>query len=362
MVRHAAAAAAVVWLCGCAQPAQMVRLSAAQLQGLEPLSVVEVIGQDSLAAQDTFSAVNVNVLPNPSVPILAGALGGALGMAIINSEMQAEARRFTEKHMQPLRAALQGLDAKATLGDSLRQALAKQPAQFGSYAVVGVAPTDGGPHIVVDTSYAMTPDFSALQVIAAVLIRALDNAGDKPVYRSVLIYQSPRQDVQEKTVANGKRMLEQENTRYATLHIDADIVRANAALARRNPEMSRLRQKIADEQFQHRQRLSQAAASSWDADTRAQRLAEAWATRRGEALKVAMRASGAEIARLLQLDLADALAAGQVEQPRTVFKDEVREIDYRLGGGMISLAVSDSDASLKKPSPMVTVPMPVMGC
>jgi hypothetical protein len=361
MVRHAAAAAAVVGLCGCAQQAQMVRPSAAQLQALEPLSVVEVIGQDSLAAQDTFSAVNVNVLPNPSVPILAGALGGALGMAIINAEMQAEARRFAEKHLQPLRAALQGFDARATLADSLRQALAQQPSQFGSYAVAGVAPADGGPHIVVDTSYAMTPDFSALQVIAAVSIRASDNAGDKPVYRNVLVYQSPRQDVQEKTAADSKRMLEQENTRYAALHVDEDIGRANAALARRDPELSRLHQKIADEQFQHRQRRSQAAASSWDADTRAQRRAEAWATRRGEALKVAMRASGGEIAHMLQLDLADALAAGRVEQPRTVFKNGVREIDYRLGGGMISLAMSDSDASLKKPSPMVTVPMPVMG-
>ena len=54
----------------------------------------------------------------------------------------------------------------------------------------------------------------------------------------------------------------------------------------------------------------------------------------------------------------DQAPADQAGKPRTVFKNDTREIDYRMGGQMISLAVSDADASLKTPAPTVTVPMP----
>lgn len=339
----------------------MVRPDTAQLQALEPLPVVEVIGQDALAAQDTFTYANVNILSNPSMPIVADVAGGALGMAIVNAQIKAEARRFADLHVQPLRGVLAGFDAKAALGDSLQQALAQQPALFGSYNVAGAVPTGNGPRAVVETSYAMTPDFSALQVMATVTIHAAGSADGKPAYHNVLIYQSPRLDVPPKTAADSSRMLAEENSRYAALHIDDDIAKANAALASRDPEVSRLRRKISDEQYQHNQQLRLAALTTWDPDSHAQRLCEAWAVNRGEALKVAMRASGVEIAHMLQLDLADRTPADQADKPRTVFKSDTREIDYRMGGQMISLATSDTDASLKTPAPMVTIPMPKVG-
>ncbi|WP_254425160.1 hypothetical protein [Rhodanobacter sp. B04] len=335
----------------------MVRPTAAQWQALQPLPVVEVIGQDALAAQDTFTYASVNILPNPSVPILVGAAGGALGMAIVNAQIKAEARRFADLHVQPLRSVLAGFDAKAALGDSLQQALAQQPALFGSYSVAGTVPAGGGPRAVIETSYAMTPDFSALQVMATVTIHAA-GADARPLYRNVLVYQSSRLDVPPKTAADSSRMLAEENSRYAALHVDDDIAKANAALANRDPEAVHLRQKIGDEQYQHKQRLRLAAMTAWDPDSRAQRLCEAWSLGHGEALKAAMRASGAEIVHMLELDLADQAPADQAGKPRTVFKNDTREIDYRMGGQMISLAVSDADASLKTPAPTVTVPMP----
>jgi hypothetical protein len=45
----------------------------------------------------------------------------------------------------------------------------------------------------------------------------------------------------------------------------------------------------------------------------------------------------------------------------TVLRNDSREIKYLKNGHMISLAVSDDDASEKKPSPTVTVPLPNVG-
>lgn len=361
IARHAAVAAAVIGLCGCAQQANIVRPSTTQLQALKPLPVVQVISQDKLAAEDTFTYANVNFIPNPSVPIVVGAAGGALAMAIINAESRAEARRFAERHVQPLRDVLEGFDAKGALSESLRQGLGQQPASFGSYTLADAArakQSGSGQHAVLETSYAMTPDFSALQVIATVSIFASDSKDNKPLYRNMLVYQSPRFSVPAKTAADSEHMVTQENNRYAALHVDDEIEKANAAFTNHDPEAGRIRQKVVSEQNEHRLRLKQAEEATWDPDTRAQRLSETWSIGHGEALKAAMRASGIEIAHMLQLDLDGQVVADQADQAHTVFQSDSREIKYLKDGHMISLAVSDNDASEKKPSPMVTVPMP----
>lgn len=358
-INLAVATAMVMGLAGCAQRAQVVRPSATQLRELEPLSVVDVIDQDKLAAQDTFTAASINVLPAAGVPIFAAAAGGALGMAIVNAEIRAEARRFAEGHVQPLRAVLQGFDARSALSDSLRQAMIVQPARFGDFTAASAAPASAPRRLLVNTTYSMTPDFSALQVISLVSIEGTD-AG-KPIYRNMLVYQSPRQVAPLKTAEDGKRLTARENQRYLALHVADDIARANANHDRRDPEAARLRSKINQEQVEHRRRLAQAALPVWDADTRAQYLADAWAADKGEALKAAMRASGAEIAHMLQLDLATQGTAGQIEKPRTVFISDTREIEYVAGGRMVSVAKGDGDASLKKPSPTVTVPISAAG-
>lgn len=356
-IGYAVAVAMAMGLCGCAQQAQMIRPSAAQLQALEPLSVVDVIGQDKLAAQNTFTGTYVNVIPGPGVAILPVAIGGALGMAIANAAAESAAKRFAESHVQPLRVALQGFDARSALSESLKQALAGQPADFSSYTMVTTVAPSAAPHLLVQTEYAMTPDFSALQVIAKVSIPGPGGAQDKPIYQNVLVYQSPRKVAAAKTAEDSKRLVALENQRYAALHVDADIDKANAEMDRRDPEVAHLREKINHEQIEHRNRLAQAAAPNWDADSRASHLAQVWAANNGEALKVALRASGAEIAHMLQLDLADQVAAGQVEKPHTVFSSATREIEYVSGGHMISLAPDDGDASLARPSPVVTVPI-----
>lgn len=360
-VNWAVAMAAVMGLAGCAQQAQVIRPSAAQLHELEPVSVVEVIDQDSLAAQDTFTAASANVIAGPGVPIMAAAAGGALGMAIVNAEIKAEAKRFAEEHVQPLRAALQGFDARSALSDSLRQALILQPARFGDFRMVATAPASVPRRLLVKTTYSMTPDFSALQVISLVSIEGTGADSGKPIYRNMLVYQSKRQVAPRKTAEDSKRMTAQENQRYFALHVDDDIAKANADLNRRDPEAARLRTKINQEQVEHRRRLAQAASPIWDADTRAQYLAGAWAADHGEALKAAMQASGAEIAHMLQLDLAAQATIGQVGKPRTVFTSDTREIEYVDGGRMVSVAMGDGDASLKKPSPTVTVPISAAG-
>ena len=195
----AVAVAMAVSVGGCAQQSQMVRPTAAQLQALGPLPVVEWIGQDSLAAQDTFTAANFNVIPGAGVPILPVVAGGALGSLIINSEMKAEARHFAEQHVQPLRIALEGFGARSTLSGSLQQALLLQPRTFGGFASGASTPVPGAPHLVVRTSYSMTPDFSALQVVAEVAIEGVGGTQDKPIYHNLLVYQSARQALRART-------------------------------------------------------------------------------------------------------------------------------------------------------------------
>lgn len=352
----------VVGVSGCAQQAPMVRPSAAQLQALGPLPVVEVVGQDRLAAQDTFTAANINVVGGAGVPILVGAAGGALGSLIVNAEIKAAAKRFAEQHVQPLRVALQGFDATLALSDSLQQALSLQPAAFSGYTKGASGSAVASPHFVVNTTYAMTPDFSALQVIANVTIESAGGHQGKPIYDNVLVYQSARQSVSAKTAEDGRHMMTLENARYATLHVDADIATANAEIKRRDPEVAHLRDKINQEQIEHRRRVAQAAAATWDADEHAQRLAEAWAADHGAALKLAMRASGGEIAHMLQLDLANLqVATDQLKHPRAVFSTDARQIEYVAGGRMISVALHDTDASLKKPQQPVNVYMSAPG-
>ncbi|WP_235580132.1 hypothetical protein [Rhodanobacter sp. Soil772] len=363
-VRYAVVAAAVMGLCGCAQQTKIVRPSATQLQALKPLPIIQVINQDKLAAEDTFTYANVSFIPNPSIPIVVGAAGGALGMAIVNAEIRAEARRFAEQHVQPLRTVLEGFDAKGVLSESLRQGLGQQPALFGSYTLADAAwaeQSGSGQRAVLETSYAMTPDFSALQVIATVSIFVPGSKDNKPLYRNMLVYQSPRFSVPAKTAADSEHMVAQENSRYAALHIDDEIEKANAAFNKHDPEAGRMRQKVVSEQREHRLRLKQAGEATWDPDTRAHRLCETWSAGHGEALKAAMRASGIEIAHMLQLDLAGQVPADLADQPHTVFQDDSREIKYLEDGHMISLAVSDDDASEKKSSPRVTMPLPHVG-
>lgn len=364
MARHAAVAAAVIGLCGCAQQATIVRPSTTQLQALKPLPIVQVISQDKLAAEDTFTYANVSFIPNPSIPIVVGAAGGALGMAIVNAEIRAEARRFAEQHVQPLRTVLEGFDAKGVLSESLRQGLGQQPASFGSYTLADATwakQPGSGQRAVLETGYAMTPDFSALQVIATVSIFVPGSKDNKPLYRNMLVYQSPRFSVPAKTAADSEHMVAQENSRYAALHIDDEIEKANAAFNKHDPEAGRMRQKVVSEQREHRLRLKQAGEATWDPDTRAQRLCETWSAGHGEALKAAMRASGIEIAHMLQLDLAGQVPADLADQPHIVFQDDSREIKYLEDGHMISLAVSDDDASEKRSSPRVTMPLPHVG-
>lgn len=323
--------------------------------------MVEVIGQDNLGAQDSYTYAGVNVIPGPGVPIMAAAAGGALGMAIVNAEIRAEARRFAEHHVQPLRAALQGFDASGAVSGSLQQALAQQPGMFGRYSVTNSVTGVGGQRAVIESNYAMTPDFSALQVIAKVTIRVDEAGAGKPVYQNTLVYQSARLTAPAKTPADIERMVGAENRRYAALDIDSQIVKANAATSAESADANRLRKKVFSEQLEHRRLLKQAEAPIWDADTRAQSLCEAWAADHGELLKSAMRASGAEIAHMLQLDLAAPAPVGGVIQPATVFSEHGRSIEYLTGGRMISRATDDADISANgTPGVPVTVMTPAM--
>lgn len=360
-VRQAALVAAVAGLCACAQQTQVVRPSAAQLQSLKPLPVVEVIGQDSLAAQDTFSYASVNVIPGAGVPIMAAAAGGALGMAIVNAEIRAEARRFAEHHVQPLRVALQGFDTNDAVSGSLQQALAKQSGMFGNYAVARSPAAAAGHPVTIESSYAMTPDFSAVQVIAKVTIAGTGAAGGKPLYMNTLVYQSARMSAAAKTPADIERMVSAENHRYTALDIHGQIVRANAATTAESPEANQLRKLVSAEQLEHKRLLKQAQSPWWDADTHAQYLCEAWATNHGEALKAALRASGAEIAHMLQLDLVAQVPPGTATRPSTVYSQDGRSIEYVAGGRMISQATGDDDTAANHGSSTpVTVMTPPM--
>lgn len=338
--RFAAIAAVASCLCACAAaPQRPAHLSAQQLTQVLPLTVSEAVPQKELLAQSTYTFRDVQVIPGGGVPILPAALGGALGSYIGNAIDKAAAERFANAHVQPVRSALAGYDATGGVRRSVDEAFAADHSVFAAVTPVDEIPraVSYAPHAVAVTSYALTPDFSAVQVTLALQIF---DGGSKPTYTNRYVFQSARMTLASKTAEDIRQAVEEEEHRYAALHVNDQIVRANAL--GRSTEGARLRREILAEQNEHRLRMASARRSDWDADASANRFAAMWAKDGGAAVKRALDESGPVLEHLVAMDLMAPSQGGDIPaKGREIASAAGRRVLMRQDGSLISLAGKD---------------------
>lgn len=352
--RNTALASGLLLLSGCATQTYTARhASSSQLAGIHELHVVSVIEQDKLDAQR--NSMYLNAVPVGAVTGAAIA-GGLIAGALISAEANHEANVFAEKYVTPLQASLTGYDSRAAIRQTLEQGVAALPVHMTDWKAVdaGVAEaellpskaTTGSAWLVLQTHYAMTPDFSGLQVTTQA---SLYVAGPAPEWRSNatysndFTYQSILLHMPEKTDAVRKQMTDEENARYAKLGIDRQIAKANATDPY-DPANAKLREKIHDEQWQHEAQLKQIASPFWNPDERATIFVKQWQSDNAASLEQSIAEGGVQTSRMLALDLNQPppqLTNNGKRDWATVYRDDQRTIQDAPDGKVYSVANGD---------------------
>lgn len=351
--RNAAIACGMLLLSGCATQTYTARhASSSELTQIRGTHVISVIDQKQLDAQYNTTYVNPIVTGAPIVPALAG---GLIAGALISAEANHEAHVFAETHIAPLLTTLSGYDGRAAIQQSLQQNLGVLPVHLSGWSSVDskakdsdLLPADapmGSAWLILRTHYAMTPDFSGLQVTTKASLFVHGQNADwrnDPVYKNDFTYQSALLRMPEKSESVRKQMADKEDARYAKLDIDQQVAKANAADPY-DPANAKLREKIHDEQWQHEAKLKQIASPFWNPDERASHFVKEWQANDAASLKQDMTEGGTQTARMVALDL------GQ-QQPQandskrdwiTVYRDAQRTIQDAPDGAVYSVANGD---------------------
>lgn len=353
-LRNAALACGLLLLSGCATQAYTARhTSTSQLASIHELHVISVIKQDKLDAQR--NSMYLNAVPVGAVTGAAIA-GGLIAGALISAEANHEANVFADKYVAPLRASLAGYDGRAAIRQALEQGVEAMPVRMTEWKAIetGAPDTDllpakaaaGSAWLILRSRYAMTPDFSGLQVTTQASLYVADpSAGwrNKPAYSNTLTYQSSLLQMPAKTDAERQHMADAENARYAKLDIGKQIAEINGADAY-NPEVARRRREIQDAQWQHQAKLKQIASPAWSVDERAEWFVEQWQKDGAASLKQAMTEGGQQTARMIALDIAQrdpANAQSGNTEWRTVYRDAQRSIQDAPDGEVYSVANGD---------------------
>ncbi len=374
MLRTTALACGVLILSGCAtqQPYLATHTSNAELSQIHDLHVVSVMDQDKLKAQ--YNTTFISAYP-AGAPIIAGLAGGLIASALISAEANHEAHEFAEKHLAPLLVTLAGYDGRNDLREALHQGLSALPVRLSDWRTVDAKTKDddllpaaakpGSAWLILDSEYAMTPDFSAVQVITHANLY-VDGAGrnwrHKPVYHNDLTYQSALLAMPAKTDAVREQMTRAEDARYAKLDVDAQITRSNAGDPY-DPANAKLRHKLHDEQWQHTAKLKQIASPVWNVDERAKHFVTTWQADGGAAVKQAVTAGGGQTARMLAIDLEQAqpdLAKAGKRDWVTVYHDAQRSIQDAPDGKVYSVANGDVTHGARFVGQDVRVPVATM--
>ncbi|HJU25298.1 MAG TPA: hypothetical protein VJ722_01360, partial [Rhodanobacteraceae bacterium] len=341
-------------LSGCATQSYMARhANASQLASIHELHVLSVIKQDKLDAQR--NSMYLNAVPIGAVTGAAIA-GGLIAGALISAEANHEANVFADKYVAPLRASLAGYDSRAAIRQALEQGVETIPVRVTDWKAMdtGVPNADllpakadtGSAWLILRSRYAMTPDFSGLQVTTQASLYVAGPASEwrsKPAYSNSLTYQSSLLQMPAKTDAERLQMTEAENARYAKLEIDKQIAEINGADAY-DPAVARKRRKVQDEQWQHQAKLKQIASPTWSVDERAEWFVQQWQKGGAASLKQAMTEGGQQTARMVALDIMQPEPAnadsGNTEW-RTVYRDAQRSIQDAPDGEVYSVANGD---------------------
>lgn len=353
--RQAILACATLALAGCAtqQPYLATHANTGELAQIHELHVVSVVAQDKLDAQHNSTYVNPVVT---GAPLAAGLVGGLIAGALISAEENHEAHEFAEKHLAPLLTTLAGYDGRAAMRDTLHQDLASLPVHLADWRTVDAEAKDadllpgnataGSAWLILRSDYAMTPDFSGVQVVthASLYVDGADsNWRHAPAYANDLTYQSGLLTMPDKSDAVRKQMTDEEDARYAKLDIAQQIAKANEG-SPYDTANAQLRQRIHDEQWQHEAALKQIASPYWSPDERANHFVAEWQQDGATAIKQSVSEGGTQTARMLAIDLEQAqpdLAKDTKREWVTVYHDAQRSIQDAPDGGVFSVANGD---------------------
>jgi hypothetical protein len=352
-LRTAALACGLLLLSGCAtQTYRAQHASDDQLAQIHELHVVSVVAQDQLDAE--HNTMYLNAVPMGAVTGAAIA-GGLIAGALISAEANHEANVFAEKYIAPLRTTLAGFDGRAAVRDAMQQGMETLPARVVEWKTIDAETNDsdllppgssaGAAWLILHTGYAMTPDFSGLQVITNASLYVYDSATDwrkKPVYRNDYTYQSELLQTPAKTDDIRKRIADQENARYAKLDVDGQVRQVNAADNPYDVAVAHQRQEIHAEKWQHQAHLKQIASATWSTDERADWFVNQWQADGAAALKAAISEGGQQTVRMLALDIMQSQPRDAAKAEwRTVYRDAQRSIQDAPDGEVYSVANGD---------------------
>ena len=352
-LRYTLIASMALLFSGCAtQPYTAQHANTGQLSEIRDLHVVSIIPQRQLETQQ--DALYLNTVPVGAVTGAALA-GGLLGGMLISAEANHEAAVFAEKHVKPLQKVLTNYDGRAAIRQTLENGIHSLPVRVGDWKTIDAQATDadllpadavaGSAWLLLRTSYAMTPDFSGLQVVTLAKLYVANTSvtwRHAPAYQNTLIYQSALMKMPPKNDVERQRMTAAENARYAKLDVDAQIAQVNAATDAYDPGIALKRQKILNEQWQHQATLKQIAAPEWSVDERADWYVSQFRAGHGAVLKQDLSDGGMQTARMLTLDITQPQpVAGSKTDWRTVYQDAQRTIQDAPDGTVYSVANGD---------------------
>jgi hypothetical protein len=348
-------ACATLALAGCAaqQPYLATHAKTGELAQIRELHVVSMVAQDKLDAQHNSTYVNPVVT---GAPLAAGLIGGLIAGALISAEENHEANEFAEKHLAPLLTTLAGYDGRAAMRDALHKGLATLPVHLAGWRSVDAESKDtdllpdnataGSAWLILRSDYAMTPDFSGVQVVTHASLYVDGPNGNwrhAPVYVNDLTYQSSLLTMPDKSDAVRKQMTDEEDARYAKLDVAQQIAKSNAG-SPYDTANAQLRQRIHDEQWQHEAALKQIASPYWSPDERASHFVAEWQQDGAATLKQSVSEGGTQTARMLAIDLEQPqpdLAKDVKREWVTVYHDAQRSIQDAPDGRVFSVANGD---------------------
>lgn len=262
--------------------------------------------------------------------IAVDALGNALGSAIINGILYAEAKTRADAAYVPLKRGQCDLPVAAPMQALVREAIARST--WGANAAPKLLSLKDGdldqqigtdqPRQIFMVSSSFAPDLTAL--VTSLDIAAYAPEGDtgkgwrkQPLWRDQLIVVSdPLPALPDKSAADIERMVADEQARYAATGNEARVRKVNAE----GRGASRAdRQAAANGQRTHTSKLREARNDEWSDEALAGRRAQLWSHDQCALLRTAFDQSTAELARML-----DALYARQLP-PRLSRKDKPGE-------------------------------------
>lgn len=281
--------------------------------------------------------------------IVAGALGSALGAAIANAKLYADAKSRADAAYYPLKLAQCDFPVETSLQSLVREAIARS--KWGAdIKPASLSLKDGGldkqigrdqPRQIFIVSSSLAPDLTALVTSLEITAYAPEDDTGKgwqkqPLWRDELIVVSDRlQALPAKSAADIERMVADEQARYDASGVEALVRKVNAEgrdarRADRQAAMEGLRL--------HANKLRDARSEEWSLNAEAGRRAQLWSANGCAPLRAAFDQSSAELSRMI-----DALYAQELP-PRLSSKDKPtagevggeRKVYARPGGSFVS--------------------------